>query len=72
MESIGVYGATGYTGRFVAAQLVARGYQVIIGGRDPARLEDVATALPDRCEVQPAQIDDAAALRGFAHSGARL
>jgi NAD(P)-dependent dehydrogenase (short-subunit alcohol dehydrogenase family) len=66
MVSIGVYGATGYTGRFVAAQLVERGHHVVLGGRDAVRLQDVATALPGRCEVQAAHIDDAAALRRFA------
>jgi hypothetical protein len=67
MVTIGVYGATGYTGRFVAAQLVARGHHVLLGGRDAVRLQDLATTLSDRCEVQAAHIGDAAALQRFAH-----
>jgi len=66
MASIGVYGATGYTGRFVAAQLAARGHHVVLGGRDAVRLRDVATTLSDQCEVQAARIDDDAALLRFA------
>ena len=65
-RSIGVYGATGYTGRFVAAQLADRGHPVVLGGRDAAGLEEVASTLSADCEVQPAQVDDSAALRRFA------
>ena len=31
-----VYGATGHTGRLVAAELIARGRDVILAGRDDA------------------------------------
>ena len=66
MVSIGVYGATGYTGRFVAAELVQRGHHVILGGRDAAGLAQLAATLDAGCEVCPARIDDADALRRFA------
>jgi Saccharopine dehydrogenase NADP binding domain len=66
MVSIGVYGASGYTGRFVTAQLVARGHHVVLGGRDSARLAEAASTLSAGCEIHPAQIDDPEALRHLA------
>jgi short subunit dehydrogenase-like uncharacterized protein len=66
MASIGVYGATGYTGRFVTAELIGRGHQVALGGRDEAGLAQLAATLTTDCEVHPARIDDAEALRRLA------
>lgn len=40
-----LYGATGYTGRLVAAAAKARGHNVILGGRDQATLAQMAGAL---------------------------
>ena len=40
-----VYGATGYTGKLVAAEAAARGIDVVLGGRDAQKLEAVAGPL---------------------------
>jgi short subunit dehydrogenase-like uncharacterized protein len=40
-----VYGATGYTGRLVAAELVGRGVPVVLAGRSAERLRAVADRL---------------------------
>ncbi|MBW5485225.1 NAD(P)H-binding protein [Streptomyces bambusae] len=55
-----VYGAYGHTGRFVVAELAARGYLPVLSGRDTAKL----TALADATGygARPASVDDAAAL----------
>ncbi len=42
MGEIWVLGATGRSGRMIAAQLVARGQSPVLLGRDPARLAVVA------------------------------
>jgi short subunit dehydrogenase-like uncharacterized protein len=39
---VAVYGATGYTGRLVAAELLRRGAEAVLVGRNPAKLEIVA------------------------------
>lgn len=41
-KQIVVYGASGHTGRFVVAELVRRGWQPILSGRDAAKLQVVA------------------------------
>ncbi len=40
-----VYGATGYTGKLVAAEAAARGVDVVLGGRDAEKLAAVAEPL---------------------------
>lgn len=64
--TIAVYGATGYTGRLVAAELARRGVPMILAGRDPAKL-DAAYALAHAAGgeitgVRVASADDPAAL----------
>jgi Saccharopine dehydrogenase NADP binding domain len=66
MAVIGVYGATGYTGHFVAGLLAQRGHHVVLGGRNPGRLSEMAAALPAGFEISPADIDDVGALQRFA------
>ena len=39
---IAIYGATGYTGRLVAAELAANGADFVLAGRDAAKLEALA------------------------------
>jgi hypothetical protein len=56
--TITVFGATGHTGRFVAAELRRRGVPSILSGRDPDRL---ARLYPDG-DLRPASVDDPAAL----------
>ena len=43
---IAVYGATGHTGRLVAAELLARGQDIVLAGRDADALQALADALP--------------------------
>lgn len=60
---IAVYGATGYTGRLVAAELRRRGLTATLCGRSRDRLEAVARSLDVDWPVRAAAIDDAPALR---------
>ncbi|PDP88088.1 saccharopine dehydrogenase [Glycomyces fuscus] len=56
-----VYGAYGHTGRFVVAELVRRGLEPVLSGRDADRLAGVGRLHPG-AEVRPAAIGDTAAL----------
>ncbi|GAB3842232.1 saccharopine dehydrogenase family protein [Dactylosporangium cerinum] len=58
---IAVYGASGYTGRLVAAELRRRGIEVVLSGRDAGRLRETADGVGG-AEVRPAGADDPAAL----------
>jgi len=60
---IAVYGATGFTGRLVAAELRRRGAAVVLSGRNPAKLEILAEELGGDLETRAATLDDPAALR---------
>ena len=60
---IAVYGATGYTGRLVAAELRRRGLTATLCGRSRDRLEAVVRTLGVDWPVRAAAIDDAPALR---------
>jgi short subunit dehydrogenase-like uncharacterized protein len=60
---IAVYGATGYTGRLVAAELLRRGAEAVLVGRNPAKLEIVAEDLGGGFETRVAPLDDAPAMR---------
>ncbi|GAC1322333.1 MAG: saccharopine dehydrogenase NADP-binding domain-containing protein [Mycobacteriales bacterium] len=61
--TIGLLGATGYTGRLVAAELTARGLPHRLGARNPDRL----AALPPTPLAEPFVVDtsDPGALRAF-------
>jgi 8-hydroxy-5-deazaflavin:NADPH oxidoreductase len=50
MTTVGVLGGTGPAGRGVAIRLASAGYDVIIGSRDAARAEEIATTLLARGE----------------------
>ncbi|WP_394849531.1 NAD(P)H-binding protein [Pendulispora brunnea] len=66
-RNVTVYGAYGHTGRFVVAELLARGWTPILSGRDADKLN----ALDRRLDVRPASVDDASSLdRAFAGSAA--
>jgi short subunit dehydrogenase-like uncharacterized protein len=61
---VAVYGATGFTGRLVAAELRRRDAEFVISGRDPGKLERLSAHLggvPSRS----AAADDPAALRSL-------
>lgn len=59
--SVAVFGAGGHTGRFVVAELLARGLRPIALGRDRARLEQLGFA-QQGVEIREAAIDHAASL----------
>lgn len=62
-RTITVYGAYGHTGRFVVAELQRRGWQPVLAGRDPSKLEAAATASAHGdLEVRPAAVDSPEAL----------
>lgn len=68
-----LYGATGYTGKLVAAELAARGVPLVLAGRSAERLAVVAAGLPaGAATVVPASIDDPEALRDAAGRGSVL
>jgi short subunit dehydrogenase-like uncharacterized protein len=60
-----VYGASGYTGRLVLAELARRGIPAVLVGRDPERLRAAAAGagMPAAGTAQ-ASLDDPAALAG--------
>jgi short subunit dehydrogenase-like uncharacterized protein len=57
MKKLMIYGATGYTGRMAAEHAKARGLDVVIAGRNGARLESLAAQLgvPYRVFIPDAQ-----------------
>jgi short subunit dehydrogenase-like uncharacterized protein len=61
--AIAVYGATGFTGRLVAAELRRRGARMLLSGRNPAKLEILADEIGGGVETRAATLDDPAALR---------
>jgi len=60
-DAVVVYGATGHTGRFVVAELLARGFVPVVSGRDAARLEALAGERGE-VAVRPATVDDPGSL----------
>lgn len=59
---IAVYGASGYTGRLIAAELARRGADLVLAGRDRAKLERVAAEVGGAA-IAVAALDQPAALR---------
>src|SRR5690606_37159758 len=60
---IAVYGATGYTGRLVVAELARRELEIVVAGRDPVKLRAVEREVAPGATIRPAEVDDAGALR---------
>jgi short subunit dehydrogenase-like uncharacterized protein len=60
---IAVYGATGYTGRLIAAELRRRGAEVVLAGRSRPKLEILSEDLGGGLAIREASLDDSAALR---------
>jgi short subunit dehydrogenase-like uncharacterized protein len=56
-----IYGVTGYTGRLMLDEALARGHKPIISGRSPDAVRAVAAA--HGLEARPARLDDPAAMR---------
>ena len=62
---IALYGATGYTGRLVAAELAAAKADFVLSGRNRTKLDALAGELDGDVAVQPAALDDQVALRSL-------
>jgi short subunit dehydrogenase-like uncharacterized protein len=60
---IAVYGATGHTGRLVTAELMARDHPIVVAGRDPTGIRELAVELGVPGHV--AALDDPAAVRSL-------
>jgi short subunit dehydrogenase-like uncharacterized protein len=60
---IAVYGATGYTGKLVAAELADAKADFVLAGRSREKLEALAAELEVDAPVQTASLDDPASLR---------
>ncbi|WP_019926757.1 NAD(P)H-binding protein [Nocardia sp. BMG111209] len=63
MTIYAIYGASGHTGRLVTSELLSRGKDVLLSGRDPDRL--AALGHP---RILPATVDDPESLRALADS----
>ena len=60
---IAVYGATGYTGRLVVAELAESGADLVVAGRSAEKLEALRTELGLEAPAVAARLDDPATLR---------
>ena len=60
-RTITVYGAYGHTGRFVVDELLRRGWNVVLSGRDPGKLHALCST-DGRMEARQASVDDPGAL----------
>jgi short subunit dehydrogenase-like uncharacterized protein len=60
-----VYGATGYTGRLVTAELAQAGAEVVISGRNRQKLDALADRTDGEVAVQVARIDEPDSLRAL-------
>jgi len=65
-QTVTVFGAYGHTGRFVVAELRARGFVPVLSGRDAGKLRELAASAPG-LEVRPASVDDPASLDRALH-----
>ncbi len=62
---IALYGATGYTGRLVAAELAAAKADFVLAGRNRGKLEAVADQLGGAAPIREASLDDGDSLRAL-------
>jgi short subunit dehydrogenase-like uncharacterized protein len=63
--AIALYGATGYTGRLVTDELVRRGVDFVLGGRNAEKLRRLADERGRGAAIRTASIDDPASLRAL-------
>lgn len=70
--TVTVLGATGYTGRLVAAEAVRQGLEVRLAGRRRAALQALADELDGRASVTVADVDDPPSLRALAEGSTLL
>ena len=59
---IAVYGATGYTGRLVSAELARVGAELVLSGRNRDKLDALAAEIGGGAAVKTATLDDPASL----------
>ena len=64
-DTIAIYGATGYSGRAIAKELVAMGHHVVLAGRSAPALRQLAAELGG-AEHRAVQLDDSTGLRALA------
>ncbi|MFC4591283.1 saccharopine dehydrogenase family protein [Sphaerisporangium corydalis] len=64
-----LFGATGFTGRLTVEALLARGAHPLLAGRDPARLEALASSLPVELRTAVADVNRPATLRRLIEPG---
>jgi short subunit dehydrogenase-like uncharacterized protein len=62
---IAVYGATGYTGRLVAAELASAGAEMILSGRNRGKLETLASEIGGDPALRQATLDAPGSLRAL-------
>ncbi len=62
---IAVYGATGYTGRLICAELARRGADFVAAGRNPAKLEALEAELGGGVTTRAVATTDAPGLRAL-------
>ncbi len=62
---IALYGATGYTGRLIAAELANAGAEVVLAGRNAAKLETLRGQVGGNTRTAAVALDDAGGLRGL-------
>lgn len=67
-----IYGASGFTGRLIAAELASRGAAITLAGRSRERLEAVAATLPATPVVTAVGLDDGAGLRALLEPAAAV
>ncbi|MEV6980103.1 saccharopine dehydrogenase [Sphaerisporangium sp. NPDC051017] len=67
-----LFGATGFTGRLTAEALLARGARPVLAGRDPARLEALASSLPVELPTAVADVGRPATIRRIVEPGGVL
>ncbi|MFJ2770606.1 saccharopine dehydrogenase family protein [Streptomyces sp. NPDC087300] len=70
-RTVTVFGAYGHTGRFIVAELVARGLTPVLAGRDAAKLRALGDEFPG-LDVRPASVDDPASLDRALHGAAAV
>ena len=64
-----LFGATGYTGRLVAAALVDRGARSVLAGRNPDTLAALSEELGGGLETQTADVSDPSSVRALVERG---
>lgn len=72
LKPIVLYGASGYTGRLVAAELDRLGAPFLLAGRSAAALSSLSKTLPSRPAVSTVPVDDAPALRALLGTSAAV